>query len=431
MSYQFEKSAEAFDSRYNIFTAKPVNTATKQEHFIDFRPVNQFGPNQVIEFNAPNTSLYYTDLSRTKLQIKLRILNEDLTPINATSAVGLTNNNLHSIFRQVDVCLQQQNISPEIGFCYPYKAIIDALCSQTSTELESKFGSELFYKDTPGYMDSTDTAGVSNAGLAKRWGFTSEGKNCMIEGVLKMDIFGISNFIINGVNLNIQLYPSKSSFSLMSSDEKNYVIDITDANLKVCYIQPSNPLIIGHSEALERTPAIYPFIKSTLKSHTIASGVQNWSIDQMFSDNIPNVLYIVMVTSESFNGNYKKNPFHFQHFNLDFLCLYIEGTPVNQQAFLPNFDKDQFTNEYRALFENNKNTEIGNIIKYSDFKLGYTIYKINISNGIQHDYDSLKRQGQTRLSLRFTTPLTSAITVICYGQSPHVLQIYKARNIIV
>ena len=289
----------------------------------------------------------------------------------------------------------------------------------------------MFYKDTAGYMDSTDALGASNAGLAKRWGFTAEGKTCMIEGNLKMDLFGISNFIINGVNLNVKLYPSKSSFGLMSSDGKNYVIDITDANLKVCYIQPSNSLIIGHSEALERTPAIYPFIRSTLKSNTITQGVQNWSIDQMFSDNIPNVLYIVMVTSESFNGDYEKNPFNFQHFDLDFLCLYIEGVPVNQQAFLPNFEKDQFTSEYRSLFENNKNTELGSIIKYGDYKVGYTIYKINISGGIQHDYVSLGRRGQTRLTMRFSKPLPEPITVICYGQFPHFLQIDKARNIIV
>ena len=431
MTFQFEKSLEGFDSRYNIFSAKPVNTATKQELFIDFRPLNQIGPNQIIEFNAPNTSLYYTDLSRTKLQLKVRILKEDLTPIDGDCAVGLINNTLHSLFRQVDVSLQQQNISPEIGFCYPYKAIIDTLCNHTSSELDSKYGTEMFYKDTAGYMDSTDTAGVSNTGLVKRWGFTSEGKNCVLDGVLKIDCFGIENYIINGVNLNVKLHPAKNSFILMSNDIENYVIDITDATLRVCYIQPSNALIVGHSEALERSPAIYPFNKSTLKSFTVPSGLQNWSIDSLFSDNIPSVLYIVMVTSDSFNGDQKKNPFNFQHFNLDFLCLYIEGTPVNQQAFLPNFEKDHFTNEYLSLFENSKDTEIGNIIRYSDYKNGYTIYKINIADGMQHDYVSLGRRGQTRLTMRFANSLKTPITVVCYGQFPHFLQIDKARNIIV
>ena len=138
-----------------------------------------------------------------------------------------------------------------------------------------------------------------------------------------------------------------------------------------------------------------------------------------------------MVTSDSFNGDQKKNPFNFQHFNLDFLCLYIEGTPVNQQAFLPNFEKDHFTNEYLSLFENSKNTEIGNIIRYSDYKNGYPIYKINIADGMQHDYVSLGRSGQTRLTMRFANSLKTPITVVCYGQFPHFLQIDKARNIIV
>jgi len=431
MDYQFEKSAEGFDSRYSIFSPKPVNSATKQEVLIDFRPISQLSPGQNIEFNAPNTSLYYTDLSRTRLMLKVRILKQDLTPITEGNNVGLINNAMHSIFRQVDVSLQQQNISPEIGVAYPYKAMIDALTQNTESELTSKFNTELFYKDSAVFMDSVDVDAMTNKGLVTRFEYTSNGKVCVMEGVLRSDLFSIKAFIINGVCLNIKLYPAKPEFSLMTGEVTKYVVDITDATLKVCYIQPSNSLLIGHSEALQRGPAIYPYTRSVLKTFTIPPGLFNWSIDSLFSSEIPDVLYVCMVDSESFNGDFKKNPFNFQNFNLDYLCLYVEGVPVNMTAFLPNFNADHFTSEYRALFENGQSGSGGDIITYADFKAGYAIYKIAINEGMKEDYVSLGKRGQTRLTMRFSVALPNPITVITYGKFCHILQIDQARNVIV
>ena len=430
MDFQYENSEEGFDSRYSIFAPKPINTATKQEMMIDFRPISQLSPGQNIEFNAPNTSLYYTDLSRTRLSLKVRILKADLTPIKEANKVGLINNAMHSIFRQVDVSSQQQNISPEIGVLYPYKSMIDALTQHSTSELDSKFNTELFSKDTAVFMDSVDVTTVTNKGLVARYEYTANGKVCMMEGVLKIDVMGIKDFIINGVSLNIKLYPAKAEFSLMTGEAEKYVLDITDATLKVCYIQPSNSLLIGHSEALERGPAIYPFTRSVLKSFTIGQGIMNWAIDTVFNSDIPDILYVCMVDSDSFNGDMEKNPFNFKTFDLDYLCLYIEGVPVNMTAFLPNYKTDHYAAEFRALFENRINPNGGDIISYSDFKSGYAIYKININNGVREEYNSLGRRGQSRLTFRFSKGSEKPIAVITYAQFPHILQIDKARNVI-
>ena len=146
--FHLEQSAEGFDSRYGVFTPRPVNTATKQELFIDYRPISQIKTGQIIEFNVPNSSTYYMDLSRTRLHLKVRLLKANGDKTDATSKVGLINNALHSLWRQCDLALQQKIISPEIGVCYPYKSLLDNLLNHTKSQLDSKYNTQMFYKDT-------------------------------------------------------------------------------------------------------------------------------------------------------------------------------------------------------------------------------------------------------------------------------------------
>jgi hypothetical protein len=47
--------------------------------------------------------------------VKLRILKADGTPVVITDKVGLVNLSLHSIFRQVDITLNQVAVSNDAG----------------------------------------------------------------------------------------------------------------------------------------------------------------------------------------------------------------------------------------------------------------------------------------------------------------------------
>lgn len=432
MSY-LDSAQEGYDGRYAIFAAPNVETATKRELVTEYRSISQVKTNSIIEFNVPISSLYYIDLSRTRLCVKVRILKGGETIDEEHDEVGFINNTLHSIWRQIDISLNQSPVGSEIGTNYPYKAIFDDLLYSSSSELNSKGQSALFYKDTAGNMDSASIHNV-NKGLFERYTFTCTGNEVQLEGVLKQDVMGIKQFIPNGVGLNIKLYPSRNEFALMTDNDKNYVVDVTEATLKVQYIEPTSSLLIGHAEALDKSPAIFPYTKSIIKSFTIPSSVQDWSIDTLFASEIPDTLIVAMVDSEAYTGKMTLNPFNFQHFDITNLTFFIEGHPMNTACFSPNFDKSQYTAEYLSLFDNlNEDEEIkgvGNIIDYSDFGTGYTIFKINISEGLRKNFTSLCHKGQTRLKFRFKNPLSNSITVLCYGRVSSVLQIDKTKSVI-
>ena len=430
MSY-LENAKEGYDGRYGIFKPPHVETATRQELVSEYRSISQIKPMEVIEFNVPNSSLYYMDLSRTKLHLKIRIRKEDGSSVSPKDKVCLCNNALHTVWRQIDLSLNQTPVGSEIGTNYPYKAMFDTLLYKSATRLKAEAQAQLFYKDEGGRLDIPDFD-MGNNGAFLRYDPTSKGKSAMVEGTLCLDVMGIRQFIPNGVGMNMKLYPARNEFALFTADHERYFVDVHDATLKVQYIEPTNSLLVGHAEALKKSPAIFPYIKSMIKSFTIPTSVQTWSIDTLFANEIPDTLIVAMVDSEAYNGKYDMNPFNFQHFDLTNLTFYIEGYPQNTASFAPDFENDGYTSEYLALFENRGEEEAGggDIITYSDFATGYTIFKINISRGLQQNFTSLCHRGQTRLRFRFKEPLAKSVTVLCYGRMSSILQIDQAKSII-
>lgn len=91
-------SVEKHDDDIALFQNREVETATQKREWITVRPINQLTEGAVIEFNIPGTSMTYIDLKNLLLYVKLKIVKADGSNLEPSSAVGLTNNALHSIF---------------------------------------------------------------------------------------------------------------------------------------------------------------------------------------------------------------------------------------------------------------------------------------------------------------------------------------------
>ncbi len=175
MPYQWNNSVASYEDKLSIFAPPFSETAVETVEWISYRPINQITQGSVIEFSVPPTSSAYLDLSRTKLYIKGQILNKDNQPIK-TENVALVNNPLASLFNQIDVTLQQQNISSGMATHYSYKAMIDILLTASEDRVESALTSQLVYKDSSNHLDDSDSQSGANVGLLQRAWFTSNGK---------------------------------------------------------------------------------------------------------------------------------------------------------------------------------------------------------------------------------------------------------------
>ena len=57
-----------------------------------------------------------------------------------------------------------------------------------------------------------------------------------------------------------------------------------------------------------------------------------------------------MMDNDSYNGNYKKNPFNFQHYQLTQIGISVNGEEIPFKPLKLNFDDKLFVTAYNTLF---------------------------------------------------------------------------------
>ena len=432
MAYKFENSLEGHQSNLALFHPLPVDTGVESIQWIEYRPVSQLSYGSFIEFNVPPCSMEYLDLSKTRLHIKARILKTDGSQVTDQDLVAFINLPLATLWRQVDVSLNQVNISPTTSTFYAQKSMLQVLCKNSEDSMESQLQAQGFYKDLGGLMDITDPVLGGNFGLTQRFKLTKDGNAMDVEGPIYADICQQNRLILNGVQLNVKLFPSSNEFVLMS-ESNGYKVDITDAVLKVCQVRVNSSIIIGHDNALSHSNAIYPYTRSNIKTYSVAAGLQGFSADDLWQGEIPTRVIIALTSSAAFNGTINRNPFNFQHMNANFVALYVDGESKPMQPLTPNYKTNNYTSEYLTLFSGTGklNSNSGNYISRENFAQGYAIYIIDLDSNHSKDYVSLSKRGHSRLVIRFQESLAEPICVIAYGQFQSNFQIDKARNIII
>ena len=427
MAYTLDNPEETHATKFDLFEPLPVETGILSREWREYRPVSQITPGASIEFNISN-GVDYIDLMESRLYIKAKILKNDGLPYTAEDDVAVpVNFTLSSLFRQIDVSLQQQLITSSVGGNAPYKAAFDILLFGEKDPDDLFLQSQLFYKDTAGAMESVDYTEGVNKGLTARYAYTRRGREFELQGPLYVDVCQMNRYILNGVSINIKLHPSSDNFRLMAKESK-FHIEITDAMMKVCHIQPSPGVVMGHTEALEVGPTLYNYTQSDIKTYTIPSGSFQFSTENLFQSNIPSQVIVAMVDSAACAGNITLNGFNFQHFHCNFADFKVNGQSTPTQPFQPNFDADQYITPFLSLSSGKKKR---NIITRDDYQSGYTIFKWNIEGRPEEDFTTLRRQGQTRLTLKFSSSLKKPVTVIVYGRFPSIMRIDKARTVMI
>ncbi len=372
----------------SIFESPPADTTVQSREWIEYRPANQITEGSALEFNIAAQSSAYIDLKRSQLRIKLRITNEDDSPITEAEHAALVNLPLHSIFNQIDFSLQQIPIS-QLGVNYPYKAYIDTMLNTNASIQNNYLTSQMFYKDS--YVNDDATINGGNGGLYSRSRHTANGKIADLEGPILLDLFQQDRLIVNGVALSLKLWPSRNAFRLMSESLiPSQKIQIVDASFKICLQKVNSTVLMAHGNMLKKIPAVYPYLRSEIKVASIASGQYSFSADDLFQGLVPNRLIVGLMASAGYSGNYDKSPFYFGHYDCNSLGVYVDGQSFPAKPLHPDYENDIYVDCYRTLatFRDDIN------INQSDYKNGYCLYVLDIN---PYQTFNTKRRGHCRL----------------------------------
>ena len=171
-------------------------------------------------------------------------------------------------------------------------------------------------------------------------------------------------------------------------------------------------------------PAINPYLKSEVKTTSIASGQYRFSTNDIFQGLVPNKLIVGLVSRAAYMGDYSKGPFYFRHYNCSSVGFYVDGQSYPSQPLQPNYEADQYVNCYRTstTFRNDVNVD-----RY-DYKEGYCLYVLAVDPYFSFN---IKKKGRCRLRMKFAKPLHESITLILYATFPEILDIDPSISVFV
>ncbi|XP_071177997.1 uncharacterized protein F54H12.2-like [Mytilus edulis] len=428
---------EAQPSGLSLFSLPPYQSAVERMYFQEVRSNSQLTGNIIDMEITGKHGMEYVDLKRSKLYVKAKLVKGDGSNLTENEYVGPINLFLQSMFSQVEVAMQGKLVSSTTNH-YPYKAMIQTLLTYGSESKTSQLTSQFWIKDVAGHLDDNDVNGGSNSSLNTRARYFAQSKTGDMEGPLCHDLFHMNRYILNQVAINVRLTRTRPEFCLMTNEvAPDFKVIIEDIVLKACKIQINPAVIYGHAEILKSVNAKYPFIKTEVKQITVAAGTVNFAQDQLFQNIRPNRVVVGFVNALAAAGDYTKNPFNFQHFNLNQIGVFVDNIPVSGNLMRLNFDTSSgrtIVPAFNSMFEVTDKwaCDSGNQLNRNDFAGGYALYCFEIEPNFGDDgsYLHLLKQGNVRLEVQFSSALRDAISCIVYAEYPGYFEINAARDVI-
>ena len=413
----------------SLFASPTNQVAVEKVYFTEARPISSIGVSDTpIEIVVSGSGAEYTDLKRSRLYVKARILKADGTALAANEKTGIVNLPLQSMFSQMDVYLNNKLVSFNTNN-YPWKAYLKTVLFGGKEELSSQKTSQLYFKDE-GTMDDANAYNGGNAGLVLRYGYTQESKVFELEGNLMEDIFDIDKYLINGVDIYIKLFRSSAPFLIMSAqDSPAYKVELLDVVYKV-RVDPG--VLLNHSKQIESTPVKYTISRNELKMNTIPKGSTEFYWDNIFPQAVPDRIVVGLVDQKAVNGDYTANLFNFEHFSLTDIGIYVNGESVPGRPLKTDFTAGHYSSAYARLFEASGkwNQDAGLVITRDNFGSGYSLFVLTMDPcGFGEEYLNLIRRGNTRLELKFKQATTKAANALVFATFSSLLEVDKTRNI--
>lgn len=438
MALLHDHSEECTKSELDLFTLPPTQTSIEKGQYVEYHPISNIADGGPIEFFVPGSSEEYIDPSHTQLYVKAKVIKGDGTDLEDADVVGPCNLLLQTLFSQVDVTLNERLISASTP-TYPYRAMIETLLSYDKAAKTTQLTASLFSKDTASKMDNvncTASDAETNVGLKKRRKRILGSRVIDMIGPIHGDLFFQDKHLINGVDLKLKLIRSSDAFCLMASGENpQYKIKIMDASLFVRRVTVSSAVLLGHIKALEKGTAKYPLRRVVCKMVSVPKGNLTLTQDHVFLGQLPNRIVVGCVSNGAFNGSYSKNPFNFQHFNVNYMSVHVNGEQIPHTPLKPDFTQGRknCVRAYHTLFSGMDKMYMneGNDISLGDYPAGYTLYAFDLTPDLAcGGHFSLVKHGNLRLDMHFASPLEETINVIVYAEFNNILEIDQARNII-
>ena len=299
-----------------IFDFPGHQTGIDNVQYVRHNPITKSDDDGIVEFqfSTPGTNYFYPKFS--KLCLKCKVLKAGGVRCGTTDLYVPLNLLFQTMWKEVTVSLQGHPISSSSGN-FAYKSYLKSILREGSKR-ENYLQSQFYAKDVGdfhkvGYTKADEV--ISNGGMLLRLAWSKESKNIFMSGTLNDDFFETDRLLLPSVDINVKLVRNSDEFCIISpNDVDTFTIKVEEIFFKACVVKLSPPLYLSHVNVLRNTNALYPFLRTELKTHVIPSGQSQLEWDNIVQGKLPIRVLICFVKQSAYLGKRTQNPFYFGNY---------------------------------------------------------------------------------------------------------------------
>ena len=427
---------EMTSSNFDVFSPVEIENSIKNRVTQIYRPItNTNGSAGPFKFEVPSDPSKWTDASTIRLCGKIKVVKtksgEDDSNFSDTYQIGYINNIYQSLWRAVDVSINGTALTDPHNRWYAYKSYIETLLSYSKQTKEGKLKSIGWFKDTHKKFDDFGTASANgnelvasnNVGYKKRKEMCKGGKWSYFCIRLHTDLTTLSKYLPPSVKLEFDLKRNEDEFLLCSpidfkdKDEKPKII-IQDLTLRV--------------DRYEATPAVQSYFNNKMRAHKkcwipidrslikkYVMGENRYDVscfNLITSTHLPDQIIIGLLDENAYTGNYGKNPFKFQHFNVIEASIVVNGVHEPIEPYKIDISKHDYMSLYQDFLENTGGGEDKDYgIDYEEYTDGYFLLAFDrTKDKCNRLHRHIADVGSIDVNIRTSAALPGTVGVVAY-----------------
>ena len=429
-----------------IHEGLPTQVAVTRQQDQELDPITIDRHGGHIHFQIKSSTNEIIDISKTLLKLNCRMLNGNGNLIANPRADNTNNDNdratvvnglCSALFKNVEVRLNNSNMSTQDGM-YAYRADMDTRLTNSVARKKGALSAagwdeeEITFDDqgeNTGWYDGPENS--RNEAIKRRFNRNKGSKPFTVIGRIHSDIFEQPKMLPPNTTVDIKFDRNSQEFILLTNetplDHKLY-IESCQLIVRKCEVSPE--IIVDMiNETRPEKPYKYPIREVVMTYFTKTQGTTDLSSQNILrtSSCLPRRVIVGLVDQEAFNGSVKKDPFNFQHFGTNYVCLRVGGQISPYPEIVCDPEHGDFSMPFYSIIRGTTGFENG------EEDLGITIYNIarrcffivwNISPSDTPAGSSVDMENRQNMDViwRITQPLTRAVTMIVFAEYDNAIE---------
>ena len=401
------------------FYDPPIIEAAQKESFEErFLPINGLDSDPY-EFNIETVGDTFLHMDSMYLYLQAKIVKGDGGNIAAGANVALANCAISTIWKTVELKLNNVTVNPASSYNIAHKSYIENLLTYDGDDY-NVLRAGGWQMDTAG---KHDVMGAANKGFTDRKALAKESKLFDLCGRIPCDFLYSDNHLAPGNRLTLRFTKNADSFIINSDDAaKEYKLKITQMAVygRRIRLTPEALSKIWKPNQTQRYLTSY----TEMKEYPLAAGVSSFTTKLYAGGKLPKSIIIAQVETAALVGSYTRNPLTFNHQNIQKINLKLNGTRIPQDVLEMDFNKGLIQRAFQHIFMNTGkyNTNSSNSITSHHFKDGCTIFPFDLTPDQCNRYHTHGGyDGTLELEITWSAALPQGVTIMTLASSDQIV----------